>query len=231
MTTFQIEIKTLSATSPGSGYGRTGVLDRDITHNNFGIPYIGARRLKGLLKESLCEVHEVLSAFPDWSKNNLLLPIEVFGSPGQREPAKFKLGDAQIAEEKALNEWLNYISTVGGKPFFHPEAVLEYFTEYRSQTKMNRLTGGPMENSLRSSRLLRPLLTFSAVGEISSPDTEWNKRAVFALYLACRNLRRAGIARNRGTGHIDVTLHSYDDICFPTLDDLPKMLNKVEFNS
>ena len=40
----KIEMELLSDAIPGSGEGLAGIIDSDITYNEFGIPYIPAKR-------------------------------------------------------------------------------------------------------------------------------------------------------------------------------------------
>ena len=47
----KIEMKLLSDAIPGSGEGLAGIIDADITYDEYGIPYIPAKRIKGILKD------------------------------------------------------------------------------------------------------------------------------------------------------------------------------------
>jgi hypothetical protein len=207
MTPFKINITLLSPTAPGSGEGRAGVIDREVVSDDLGLPIIPARRLKGVLLEAACEVQDVLAHFPLWCANNLINPSDLFGRGGQSEPGPFLLGDALLKEYDELQGWVQFgYSKPNGKRYFHPEAVLAAFSEQRFQTAMDPQTGGPLRNTLRVTRLLRSNLEFTAAGELHLSDPGLRDKALRTLCLACHALRRMGLSRNRGPGHIRVTL-------------------------
>ncbi len=55
-----LKIKMQSMLLPGAG-GGSAVVDTETVHDEYGIPYIPARRLKGLLRESALETSEMCS--------------------------------------------------------------------------------------------------------------------------------------------------------------------------
>ncbi len=63
----KIILKTKSYTSIASGEG-AGIIDSEIVYDNNGFPFIPAKRLKGLLKESAIEILEILNS----PKNELI---------------------------------------------------------------------------------------------------------------------------------------------------------------
>ena len=48
----RLSMKLLTDAVPASGSGVAGVIDTDIVFDEYGIPYIPARRIKGVLRES-----------------------------------------------------------------------------------------------------------------------------------------------------------------------------------
>ena len=52
---FELRITLLSDAGPGTGEGRAGAIDREVPHDNFGLPVLPGRRLKGLLRESVLQ--------------------------------------------------------------------------------------------------------------------------------------------------------------------------------
>ena len=58
MHNFKIKITTKSPLQ--LGYGRAGiVIDSDVVHDKYGMPYFPAKRFKGLLYESALEIAEI----------------------------------------------------------------------------------------------------------------------------------------------------------------------------
>ena len=55
----KIELSLLSDAISGSGTGIASIVDQDITYDQFGIPYIPAKRIRGILRESATELFEL----------------------------------------------------------------------------------------------------------------------------------------------------------------------------
>ena len=52
------KIELLSDLCTSAGDGQASIVDTEVCFDDFGLPFIPAKRLKGLLKESLIEVLE-----------------------------------------------------------------------------------------------------------------------------------------------------------------------------
>jgi CRISPR/Cas system CMR subunit Cmr4 (Cas7 group RAMP superfamily) len=59
MKTYTLKLTLLSPCLIGSGEGFGAVIDSDIVFDEFGIPYIPAKRIKGCLRDSAIEVCEM----------------------------------------------------------------------------------------------------------------------------------------------------------------------------
>jgi len=221
MISFVLHLKTSSAIAPGSGESRAGVLDREVVHDDLGLPVIPARRLKGILREAALDVHDNLNAFPLWIESRLETTDALFGETGQGQPGPFRLGDARLPDHEELRRWLKDASSRGDDArYFHPEAVLMAYTEQRSQTAMDPQSGGPQQDSLRVTRVLRPDLEFVAEGQLVVDDSDSNANTLLLLALACRSARRMGLSRNRGLGRVDISLECSGMAPLPTEDEL-----------
>lgn len=54
------KIKIIAKSPLQLGYGRAGiVIDSDVVHDKYGMPYFPAKRFKGLLYESALEIAEI----------------------------------------------------------------------------------------------------------------------------------------------------------------------------
>ena len=84
MSVFKLNLKLLSDTLIGSGEGWGAIIDNDIVFDDFGLPYIPARRVKGCLRESALEVMEMFeqSGISFASRGDI---GTLFGKPGQSE--------------------------------------------------------------------------------------------------------------------------------------------------
>jgi len=208
MTAFTLDIETIGAVAPGSGTGSAGAVDREVVHDDLGLPVLPGRRMKGVLKEAAQEVYEVLSLCGLWDEALLMVPDDLFGTPGQGASCALDIRRAQLVGHKPLADWLRYATRMHSSAgLFHPEAVLQNYCETRGQTAMDPGTGGPTQNSLRVTRLLKKGVCFEAKGQIDALSPADTERALNTLVLACRQLRRMGLSRNRGPGRIFVKIN------------------------
>ena len=72
-----LKIELLSDTCIGNGNGMGSLIDNDIVHDRYGLPYIPARRLKGLLKSAALEANSV---FGDVFASSVI--DDIFGKEG-----------------------------------------------------------------------------------------------------------------------------------------------------
>lgn len=177
-----------SAVCAGSGLGRPGYADRDIVFDRSGLPYLPGKRLKGLLRSAYRELRTCAGY------GGLPVEDEVFGSPGSRKPKPVRVNNADLEGSRELRLWLDGHLRNGNT--LHREDVIDFFTEIRRQTAIDRTTQAPEANTLRSTRVLRPGLTFFS--EISGVEQEH----VAHLRTAARALQFMGSSRSRGLGEV-----------------------------
>ena len=87
---------------------------------------------------------------------------------------------------------------------FHSEPIKEIFTITRRQTKIDPETGTAEKHSLRTFRVLKRGLVFE--GTIHFRDDSHVERDINLLNLIVRNTCYMGTGRNRGYGHVKMTL-------------------------
>ncbi|MHA1757477.1 MAG: RAMP superfamily CRISPR-associated protein, partial [Promethearchaeota archaeon] len=209
----KLEIETLSYTLIGSGES-SGIIDNDIVFDDYGIPYIPARRVKGLLRESSREVCELL----DLDKKII---HKIFGKTGIQE-AKIKINNLYIENYKnIINEMQIFQEKDIYKKFLTKNKILSYFTKIRQLTAIDE-KGIAKEKSLRTIRLLKPKIIFSTELKLHNL-TDYD---IAFLFLSCKNLRRIGGMRNRGLGKIQCSLK-----CKLTLDEALKIIEKNHLNN
>lgn len=192
----QIRLMLRSDATFGRGDGIAGLVDEEVEHDEYGLPYLRGRTLKGLLVEECA---------------NLLFALKQQSSPALarfERAAKFLFGQAGSTFED--DGWLHVSAAmlpqelrtvveadVKAKRLTTAE-VLESLTAIRRQTAVDE-TGAPEEGSLRSMRVV--LRETPLVAELNFV-VEPNDDAKTLLAAAVMSLRRAGIGRNRGRGRL-----------------------------
>jgi len=232
----QIQLELRSDTAPGGGEGEAGGIDRDIIHGANGLPRLPARRIKGCLREAALEVREALQQV---GREELLPAARInrlFGSPYQDKelsrPGYLQLSDAVLQEATELEAWLKWAAKKD-KSLFGPANILKSYTGQRAQTSMARVTGGPLSNTLRVSRVIRQGCIFIAQVDLVVPPGQIEQAGELeemrrVLAWACLALRHIGLSRNRGLGHVKVSLEDQSYSNQQALDDLARQLGQGE---
>lgn len=196
MKSYKLSIKLLSDTLIGSGQGFGVLIDSDVVFDQYGIPYLPARRVKGLLRDSAEELNK--SALYNESQKNSI--DEIFGITGG-DKANSYFSDLRLNVVKDFNPWLEYLYNSKLNNIINPEAVKEYYTLTRTQTAIednrnNPNFGTAKENSLRTVRVLKKGWEFTGMIQ-----TSVNKNDL--LENAAKNLKWLGTKRNRGFGNVE----------------------------
>lgn len=213
MTTYWLQLKLESDATFGRGDGVAGWVDVEVQHDDYGLPYLGGKTLKGLLVAAAAEVlHALGQAVPQQVSRWEDCAKYLFGQPGSgikqigqlhvtdaRPPADFRAAVAYaIEEEKSLTR----------------EDVLNALTTLRRQTAMDAETGAPKKETLRTVRVILRETTFVSqldivpipAGQKAPPSDD----LLAFLSVCARALRRAGTERNRGRGKVKVELYEQD---------------------
>ncbi len=195
----RIELLSDLCVADGSGYNSS--VDIDVCHDEYGLPYIPAKRLKGCLRECAQELN-------DWGEN---IPLSaLFGERGDRKGACSFRNAYLEKREKYLAEIL-----VGeGNALCHPQNILRNFTYIRSQTSIDHDSGAAEPNSLRAVRVVKKDLVFVA-------NVEWNSEEDFRKYEqslknCCTVLKHMGMSRTRGFGSVKVSFGERNAVCGET---------------
>lgn len=201
---YQIEITLKSDTTFGRGDGEAGLVDAEVEQDEYGLPFLRGRALKGLLREE-CENILFLTAavYPNFSAaaKNLF----GVGGSGLNEDAEMHIGNAILPQQ--LKDSVGYQIQEGN---LNSKDILSSLTAIRRQTAMTE-KGTPRENSLRSMRVILRNITFSADLHFRhnfAPDSD----EILLLGVCCRALQRAGLSRNRGRGKLAAKLIYNGDI-------------------
>jgi CRISPR-associated protein Csx10 len=197
-------IELLSDTLSGSGEGFGAVIDTDVQYDECGIPYISSKRIKGSLRNSLNDllimpaVWKALDFKDDKGKDKIL--DKYFGEKGAVQSSPFSISNFVIEDYELVKPWFAFLKTKYSS-IFSNEIILSSFTNIRRQTSVDD-EGIALEHSLRTSRVVNKKLKFVADITFENEDLEIEKY----LSLACANLKRIGLKRNRGLGEIRCSL-------------------------
>ncbi len=216
MTTVSLSIQLLSDSTPGSGGGLPGVVDTEIEHDQYGLPYLRGRTLKGLLVEASNALLFNLSEMQHPKHAEFAtLHNDLFGEPGAQRNAHGQLSIGNATLSPAVMQFAKYqfeqalYEEKGNlKPFeerFQPLELLAALTGIRAQTSIAP-DGGPEQHSLRNTRVIirDQILTADLFGV----DAQGSAREEQLMWLAAvaANVRHLGLNRNRGWGWISVAL-------------------------
>jgi len=194
-----LKLKLLSDTLIGSGEGWGANIDSDVVFDEFGLPYIPARRIKGSLRESALEVVEMFEN----SEINAASDKDIytlFGKPGQDHPSPISFSNLYLADYQSNREWMDWIIRQHSN-YFSREIVLNTFSSIRQQTSIGD-EGTAKENSLRTLRVLKKDNLFFGNVVFDPIDNDQLSLLVFSVL----NLRHLGTSRNRGLGSVKCCL-------------------------
>ena len=193
-----------------SGQGDVNT-DSTIIHDRYGIPYIPAKRVRGVLYESALEVAEMmelskLDAFTI-EDVNVLFNRSTDDRLVEDNP-KLVISNLTIADyDTVANDIAELQSDKNLKKIFTKDRILGEYTSMRYYTSIVKNSGTAREGTLHNSRVLNRNLEFK--GHITIDDMTDTERLI--LSCAVRNLTGIGGKRNRGFGRIECTI---DDKAF-----------------
>lgn len=183
-----ITVRTRSETAAGAGSGLAGLVDREVQYDRWGLPFLGGRRVKGLLRDAARQNERL---------PGLLAVERVFGTPGSREGGALTAPDLELEGAVETRRWIEQAG-------YLPEEVLGALTGVRAQTRLE--DGVAKDGTLRQTRVVRRGLTFTGRLTLTLPDAEL-EAGLCTLALACAAWQRAGLSRGRGPGRLDTACY------------------------
>ena len=180
-----------------SGQGDVNT-DSTIIHDRYGIPYIPAKRVRGVLYESALEVAEMM----ELSKLDTFTieDVNVFAE----DNPKLAISNLTIDDYDAVASDIEALqSDEYLKKIFTKERILGEYTSMRYYTSIEKDSGTALEGTLHNSRVLNRHLEFK--GNIAIDDMTETERLI--LSCAVRNLTGIGGKRNRGFGRVECTVN------------------------
>jgi CRISPR/Cas system CSM-associated protein Csm3 (group 7 of RAMP superfamily) len=219
----QLRFRLLSDATFGRGEGVPGEVDAEVQHDNLGMPYFGARALKGVLAQECADLLYALGQKSEedrWWQAAAML----FGRPGSSndDAGALIVGDAQLPPK--LRQAIAYavLNKQSKKQVISRSQVLASLTTVRKQTANSVETGAPMDQTLRAMRVVLRGTEFIAPLRFRTAVSE----DALALLAACvASLRRLGMGRNRGRGEVEAWLT--DDQGNPAAKYLERFVTEV----
>jgi hypothetical protein len=203
MQRYKLKITLLSDATPGRGEGVAGLVDAEVEHDRYGMPYLRGRSLKGLLVEEWANLRYALEQagvdLERWDDAATFL----FGQPGStlEVGASMHVGHARLPADlrRAVIDAVRHQT-------YRPPEILDSLTAIRHQTAVD-VQGVPETGSLRAMRVILRETLFEAPLRFAEPPSD-DARALLA---ACTSAaRRLGLGRNRGRGRVEMRLYTGD---------------------
>lgn len=197
-----LQIRLLSDTTFGRGDGVAGLVDTEVQHDEYGLPYLGGRALKGMLAAESTDLLAALKKSLPPHEFDLWNEAEdwLFGKSGAAltGEANLRISAARLPEDLRLAIALEIQQ---GK--LKREEVLETLTALRRQTAMDAASGAPRKEALRTSRVILRDLVFEAAFDLA---VEPQALTLPWLSACVKALRHVGTGRNRGRGLVHAEL-------------------------
>jgi hypothetical protein len=225
MKKYWLKFTLLSDTTFGRGDGVAGLVDTEVQHDSFGLPFLSGKTLKGLLMAECAEILDALRRFAseEISQTVTASAQRLFGDPGSTfEQGKLHIGDARLPADlrnAIAHEFSGKTKAERGQL---RSEYLNALTELRRQTAMD-VNGAPKHNTLRTIRVILRETPFEASLEFLSQPEPGDE----ALLGACvKAFRRVGTNRHRGRGRMKADLYSEGSVS-PQTDELFGIFRKV----
>lgn len=191
-----LQIELLSDATFSRGEGAAGVVDTEVERDEFGMPFMGGKTVRGLLRDSWLSMSQHFPGLVDAAEH-------VLGrSQAVDESCRLRIGDAVLPA--AIGTAVRRAAEREEHPLT-PGSILDGFTSIRYQTAEDRETGAPDVTTLRSSRVVLRGFVFEA-GLSWLDGYQPTADDVRLLALCALATRHGGLLRNRGRGHIRIAL-------------------------
>ena len=198
---YTLKITTLSDTLIGSALSYGTIIDSDIVFDSIGLPYIPAKRIKGLFRNAAVDLLAA-DGLNDLFRIDPGIVKDYYGDIGSNKAApEIVFQNLHLEHHIDIDLWMKYLSSRYEYVVNNP-LVRNFFTEIRTQTAIDPATKTAKDHSLRSSRVLKK--GFDFCGEIHV--TQEKDALETLLGLSCLFVDRIGSKRNRGFGRVKLDL-------------------------
>lgn len=198
---YTLKLSTLSDTIIGSAQSFGTIIDSDIVFDDRGLPYIPAKRIKGLFRNAAEDLMQA-EGFKEILNLNERVVLDTYGRIGSNDPEPPIIFENLVLPEiDEVTAWLDYLADKYNYGI-NQASTVDVFTDLRSHTAIDPKTKTAKQHSLCSSRILRK--GFSFEGTIALQDD--TEEAGDFLAAICLFVDRIGSKRNRGFGKIKLEL-------------------------
>lgn len=197
-------MKLLSDMCSGNGESMAGAIDTDTKFDEFGIPYIPSKRMKGCLREAAVEL---IDASGDLRYESLI--NQVFGEAGKENISDMIIENGYVHKYEMLHENISDARKDDRyKEYMINQYIQNYYTDIKRQTSIDKEHGNAEQNSLRTVRTLKKGLCFYF-------KVKFDDKYFDFISKCCKVLRHTGLSRTRGLGEIKCQLLKEDnnDLC------------------
>lgn len=191
----RLKIELLSDLCVSSGETYNAYVDTDVVYDEYGLPFIPAKRIKGCIREAALELVE-------WGVYTKEQYEALFGKAG-KERTLFSLDNAY---PEGYEEYVSDLSECGDRSLTQPQRVLSLFSYTRTQTAMTE-DGVADKGSLRTVRVVNKGLVFQACMRENIKLTDSQKQL---LTDAVSMVKHIGSNRTRGLGLVEMSLFEED---------------------
>lgn len=192
----KLTIKLLSDCLPGSGAGDGAFIDTNSVYDELGFPIIPGKRLKGCLREAAMNL-VAMGCTKDANEIDAL-----FGT--EREEGTLRIDNAQIEGIESIRRRIEACRPKQDEKdvdfLLMPNLIREYYSVLHTRTAIDD-NGVAKDKSLRTVRAIRK-------GTIFVCSIEFPKEEVQFVTCCTKALRFIGTNRNRGFGHVELTLEA-----------------------
>lgn len=197
MRKYRIKMELQSETMFGSGQSIPGVIDTDIQYDEYGLPYMHAKTLKG-------HIGEQMRWIVDLKQMDTAICSRLLGSPdteGDKTNGKLHFGNVRLSH--AVEARLMAALEAG---LLSKEELLESLTVSYSFTSLDD-EGIAKDHTLRRVRMLRKGLVFEA--DIHAEELMEAEEGL--LYAAVGALQHVGSYKSKGKGLVRCELEEASD--------------------
>lgn len=207
----KLEITLMSDLCAGAGKHYSSIIDLDTSLDEYGLPYIPAKRLKGCLKEAASMI---------FNQDRI---DEIFGVAGSDKSAPLSISDAKLED---YDVYVNDIT----KNKIDDIDVTDLFCSVRSETSIDEETKTAKDKTLRFVRVVNQHSPIDKSNLVFVSDVSADKEFEEDLIKIAKALRNIGYHRNRGLGAVkcrmntesksdcDFESYSLEDDCVYKLD-------------
>lgn len=207
---FLITVETLSDIMPGSGESMPGVADNDSRYDEYGLPYMNAKTIKGHLREQMRLIKSVAPRYRDVNIESLLGETDLYSS---KAAARIKVSSLTVAP--AIRD---RVADAVRSNTVTAEEISYALSRICSQTRIGE-DGVAADGSLRQLREIRKGLQFVARLEVDVPtDPEQASLEQAFLEQSVNAIQHIGTGKSKGKGVVRCTL---TDMGAVTIDDVP----------